>query len=179
MSYTSFFATRSDMINWLASAENEVELKYISSGHHSSPELEVFLTVSELPGLGVSSTGNHQDDGWYVFLRDAPVLSSEIHQEKYKRSVWRVGDPMAAVCLFPGGMYGEDCLVHGHFGTISGCDDDAAALKKTLRKHLQKVFTKNGSYYFGPEADALDERIRLIQLQTNEPESYDYKKQKR
>jgi len=175
MAYTSFFATRNDIILWLSLVEAECKLKYISSNFHVSSELEIIHHISDIPNLGISSSGNHQDDALYMFFHNTDILSQKILRND-SCYVWRVGNPLSAVCFYPGGMYGDVSLIHGHFGTIFGCDDEAVKLKKILRKYISKVFTKNGRYYFGPEANSLGANVRLIQVQVNEPIEFDYKK---
>jgi len=110
----------------------------------------------------------------YIFPHNTDILSQRVSRND-SSCVWRVGNPLSAVCFYPGGMFEDACLIHGHFGTILGCDDEAVKLKKVLRKCISKVFTKNGRYYFGPEANSLGDDVRLIQIHASEPIEYDYK----
>ena len=168
-----FFATKNDLHHNLKEFEQNISIAYIKYGNHESEKAHSFYTIDDLPDLGKNPSYDHNCGGYLVQTRDAGVLTREIVRPTGEIIYYVDQIQNASSLIFwPGGYWGDDCLIHGQAKVMHG-NDEAKKLYSHFSKYLIKGYKKYRSYYIGPEALALAGKCRYITISAKESKDYD------
>jgi hypothetical protein len=169
-----FFATRSDLEGVLAAVESQGPLIYVMAGIFDAPNKKVLRSGLEIPNLGMTTSGNQNQQQWYlvaeghrdVHAEEIPQRHGGVHYAVDQRS-----NPQS-VAFRPGGVFENRSVIAGQMGT-SSCDPVSAALLNLFVREFRKQFKRIKSYYVGAEAsELLDKGFRLT-ADTRSPLEYD------
>lgn len=150
----------------------EIKISFYSVKIHNNDMLNA-MDYWEIPHLGINISGDHQSESYFVLEKNVPISFERMEKEgNVWFSVGQYSNPDSIV-FWPGGRYDEKRLVRGHFGTISD-SDKSKGLMKMFEKVLKKYCKKIKGYYIGKQV-LEKEGLRLITIQVNQDEIYDFK----
>jgi hypothetical protein len=170
-----FFATKIDMFDNLKNLEKLRPIKYVKNGRYDSRNYIIYNSVDDFVNLGINVTGDHQSESYLVLDADVDVNSYAVKQVDdgdIKYFINQKGND-SSIVFWPGGFYGNDYLIHGHISTIHN-NDRSSGLYKYFSKAFVKGFKKVSGWYIGKEVFELSGKVRLITIQINQPEEYDF-----
>ena len=149
-----------------------VLLIYRSNPFVSFENILSIICADEFEHLGISITGDHNDNRFLVVDSDVEIVPRMLPGGYSIEAV----DYPCSIVFWTGGLYGTDCLVNGRIAAVH--DNDASTmLYKSFTDSFKKGFKRNRSYYIGPEALELAyaNKIRLITMSVNQSVEYDFK----
>ncbi len=151
-----------------------MEVKYYMAGSYDSKEIPEYSSLTEYEELGECRIGSHQTLSFLVLEKPTELVVREVKQLAggVKYFVDQYANP-DSILFFPGGFFGEECLICGHSGTVS-TTDSAKRLHSNYQKWIKKQCrTHVGRYYVSDAVRKLYGSVRLITMQTDEDEKYD------
>ncbi len=169
---TPFYATRSDLLDWLGGVSANRDLAVTEFGTFEESYVRT-RAIWHADQLGKSESGNHITDKIYLVHDISESIDvREVPQRRggVRYSIDQEMNPHT-VGLTAGGSFGENVVISGQLGIGTGDarSDELAAL---LLREMKKRFSKIKSYYVGAEAESLlDSGARLT---INETASREY-----
>ncbi len=172
-----FFMTKDDLLCMLTNVEKSINVKYIENKAYYSKDIPYLDSLIDYEYLGISRTGDHQRESFFVMEK-----ADEFHPEERRQFDGRMrylvdqSNHPDSVSLWLGGMYGDKFLVCGHIGTISS-SDKSKRIFNVFRKFIKaQCKYKAGRYYYSDEVNELsDKGVRLITINAQSPPEYDLK----
>lgn len=171
-----FFATQADLKALLGVVELQRKLQFVRAGlfDESDQKREITLLDSNL-GIAVKGDKNLEvrylvsDRATSVEIRAVPQYGGGT-----KFAIDQKSNPKTII-FWPGGVFGENCVIAGSAGTIS--DDEASlAIFKLFSKEIKRQFKKIQSFYVGKEAEGLLDKGWRLTSSLNSPPLYDLKR---
>ena len=163
MPQLQFFATKNDLLPVLESVEQKMALKYALTEHRPVDRAEIFLSVRDLPNLGVATHESASSCNQFLVVakeKDIYPRALPAFQGKPRFAFDQLENPETVV-LNPGGWWKGDILLYGMVGTASD-HPSSLNLMKLYASAIRKQYTKIKGYYVGAEAqDALKAGKRL------------------
>lgn len=158
-----FFATHSDIGLVLCAAESQRRLQYTQAGMFDTRVPHTVLSYTSIPSLGYSLTGDSNlDPFWIITDADSTIRVAAVPQRRGGMR-YRI-DPALnpeSVVMWPGGVYGESCIIAGQFATVMS-NKTSLELQVLLSRALRERFVSIRTYLVGPEAErCLDSGWRL------------------
>ena len=172
-----FFATADDLKLIGEFIDKEAELKGVEAGLFDSNRIKEHLSIKEISDLGIAEYGNSiLCKGYLITFKYTAIKIRTIKQNKggVKFAVDQAINP-DSIIFRGGGIYREDCVVGGEYGTISN-STNSIELCKVFSRAIRKYFKGIKGVYLGPEAEILlDKGWRLVQ-NIDSPLEYDFKR---
>ncbi|WP_108670428.1 hypothetical protein [Peribacillus acanthi] len=170
-----FFATKADLEKGLKELTFTRNVKYVRTGLFDNKEVPIYTSFSEIGDFGINHSGNHISESYLVLDQNIELQIREVHQQRggLKFAVdQRING--SSIVFWPGGMHKENFLICGHISTSSK-ENISLELYKDFRKKVLKGFKKIGSYYCGPEALQMKDKVRFITMGVHQDKIYDLK----
>lgn len=171
-----FFMTRDDLLHMLTRVEESIGVKYIENTAHYSRDIPILDSLTDYEYLGISRTGDHQSESFFVLEK-----FEELHPEERLQFDGRMrylvdqSNHPDSVALWLGGMYRDKFLVCGHMGTISA-SDKSKRLFNVFRKYIKSQCKyKSGRYCYSENVKEISDGVRLITINAKSPPEYDLK----
>jgi hypothetical protein len=148
-----FFATQSDLLEILASLEDEQPVKYVVAGMASLPSVVTFQSATDIDGLGVASSGDHaQEKTFLIAPAGTKVLAREVPQKRggvlfsfdQRKNVDTIG-------IRFGGRFDDQTLICGQLGPSTG-SPASDMLHALFLGELRRRFVRIKSYWVGRKA---------------------------
>ena len=165
-----FFATKNDLSSVLDSAEKKRQIKYVRTGLFRKPNPESFLRGMDIPDFGVAS--NESADSCDTFLvcdQNTEIRPREIRGQGYAFD--QLINPQT-ISFTPGGLWGDNVLLHGRFATASTAVPSLELLK-IFRSLVHKRFEKIKAFYVGKEASQMLEQGKRLTIAEQSPRAFD------
>lgn len=169
-----FFMTKDDLLCMLTNVEKSINVKYIENKAYYSKDIPYLDSLIDYEYLGISRTGDHQRESFFVMEK-----ADELHPEERRQFDGRMrylvdqSNRPDSVSLWLGGMYGDKFLVCGHIGTISSTDK-SKRIFNVFRKFIKaQCKYKSGRYYFSENVKGISDKIRLITINVGQSPEYD------
>jgi hypothetical protein len=158
-----FFATRRDLEGVLQAIESYHPVVYVKAGISRLPEVQRVSSGLDIPGLGVATAGDQNQQQWYLVTE--PRVEVEIESIPQRRGGMRFAIDQQknphSIAFRPGGVFKGKCIIPGQVGS---CSENIASkeLLNLFVKEFRRQFTRIKSYYVGEEAaQLLDSGFRL------------------
>ncbi|WP_437922455.1 hypothetical protein [Sphingobacterium sp. LRF_L2] len=170
-----FFSLLEDIENIIQDFESANEIQYYQTGLLDSKNIPTYYSVSDLPHVGYTLSGDwNRIDDYLIIKKNTSLNIDEVPQRKggVKFAVGQGNNPRS-IELKLGGIYREkeNVIVAGRLATISE-DPDSLEFFKLLSTKIKKEFKKIGAFYVGKSAEEkLKEGWRLV---TNEKSRKEY-----
>ena len=167
-----FFTLKEDLLEILSDIE---KIKYVKDEIYNKEEYITYKSITELEDLGINKTGDHNSPNYLVLYSTDPVISEGRRQINTGEIKYFLGQHMNknSIAFWPGGLYEENFLIHGHVSTISE-DEKSEELYKTFKKAFSKKCKKIHNWYFGKEALSIAKDVRLITIGIKQPKTNDF-----
>lgn len=150
-------------------------LKYVRCEHYRSWRIPVFRSISEIPDLGISASGNHARDAVYLVLSRLTPLRREWLIPEGERLTFAVNqaENRSSLLVSFGGKHGASTLVAGRIATLHGRGRSGRLYDQVLES-LTSGFVRQGAYWISPGAMALARQgWRLVTMDVRERVEYD------
>ena len=169
-SHVLFFATRNDLLPILEAAEKDREIKYVKFGASATPSQESFSTGAAIPRLGQPSyESSVASDTFLVCDRSEVIRPRQVSGPRYLFDQLVNPD---TISFTPGGLWGEDVLLHGRFATAS-TSKASLELMKLFRAVIRKRFKKIKAFYVGSEAEQMLDEGKRLTIAAQSPKTVD------
>lgn len=171
-----FFATKSDLLSILRLTEEKMPMKYIRTGGYSAAgAIEEYKSLMTYGDLGINKSGDHQNESFLVIrAEDSLALNDCCLLEGGRRYFVDQLKNEQSVVLWPGGIYGDKFLVHGHVGTIH-TNVTANKLYDVFQKAIKRQcnIKVNGFYISSDVLNLHRSGFRLITINVRQSPEYD------
>ena len=163
-----FFTLKEDLLEILSDIEEIKKVKYVKNGAYDKKEYVIYKSIAEFEDLGINRSGDHNSPLYLVLNLSDPIISEGVIQNKTREIKYFLGQHMNknSIAFWPGGLYEENFLIHGHVSTISD-DEKSEELYKIFKKAFSKKCKKIKNWYFGKEALSIAKDLDLF-LQSND-----------
>ena len=170
-----FFTLKEDLLEILSDIEEIKKVKYVKNGAYDKKEYVIYKSIAEFEDLGINRSGDHNSPLYLVLNLSDPIISEGVIQNKTREIKYFLGQHMNknSIAFWPGGLYEENFLIHGHVSTISD-DEKSEELYKIFKKAFSKKFKKIKNWYFGKEALSIAKDVRLITIGIKQPKTNDF-----
>lgn len=171
-----FFATKADLQYILQAVEAEFDTQYFKCGIFSSVEgIKQFDSMLDYADLGINKSGNHQSPSFLLMDKaDTMVPERHIFSSGTKFSVSQFGNPYS-VDVWPGGIYHDAYLMHGHVATIH-MNEKTKRMMNAFRKAVRKrSVAKKNRYYVCEDGMDLYGKMPFITIEAGENPGCDLK----
>jgi hypothetical protein len=173
------FATKADLLAGLLPFEAKYPVKYVPAESRSDPNIEAYLSVKDIPQLGMAPTDDiFMSMGYYVIEAEADFTIEKIVQ--FDGEIYYLAEVpgLRTILKFqPGGLFDADCLIASIVWTYTGTKETLSLFRRFVRaatKGFMPVHNEECKWWVGPEALTLYRRgVRLITLGAKEPPKYD------
>ncbi len=168
-----FFATKEALMEILQGVSAEIEVKYVSDKRYDRPVGIEYNDLSLYPQFGISCSGDHQSESFFVVEQDKEIIFKESKQRD-GTSKFYLGqdDNVDSIVLWPGGVYNDDSLISGHIGTISDSPISKKIFKAFQKNIKKRCKLKIGRYYIDDTLQSM-KKYRLVTMTVKEPLEYD------
>ena len=170
-----FFTLKEDLLEILSDIE---DIKYVKSEIYNKEEYITYKSITEFEDLGINRSGDHNSPIYLVLYSEDPIISEGRKQIDTGEIKYFLGQSHKrnrdSIAFWPGGLYEENFLIHGHVSTISD-DKKSEELYKIFKKAFSKKCKKIKNWYFGKEALLIAKDVRLITIDVNQNQLYDFK----
>jgi hypothetical protein len=167
-----FYATKSDLLSIFDMVDSG--LQYVRFGSCSVPNPETFLSGPDIPNLGIASSESAVAcDMFLVCDKTSKVIPCKFSTLKGEERFGfdQLNNPHTIV-FSPGGLWGNDVLLHGRVATVS--DHEASIrLMKLFGSAIRKKFTKVRAFYVGPDALEMLKRGKRLTIAAQSPRRFD------
>src|SRR5713101_6531804 len=161
-----FFGTKTDLLPVLDSAEKEQGIKYVRFGSFDKPVSESFVRGADIPDLGIASSQSASNCATFLVCdQNTEVRPRQIRGHGYAFD--QLGNP-DTITFDPGGLWGDDVLLHGRFATASTAAPSIELLK-LFRSLVRKRFEKIKAFYVGKEASQMLARGKRLTIAAQSP----------
>jgi hypothetical protein len=170
------FGIKADFEMLLQTIESSRELQFVRAGLFDVPDPNRMLTLLD-SNLGIAVKGDNNLEARYLVadrMESIKVRPVPQYGGGMKYAIDQKNNPKTIV-FWPGGMFGETCVIAGNVGTIS--DDEASlAIFKLFSKEIKRQFEKIKSFHVGKEAGGLLNKGWRLTSSVKSPRSYDLKR---
>ena len=164
-----FFATKSDLLSAIATAEQSCAVSYVECGLFDLPDRPRFASLAAAQSGTPSQSG-----GWFLVLTQNAACSVRPVPQR-RRNIKYAIDQKAnpgTVAIQPGTNVGELDLVAGQIGTVHA-DESALMLLELFQAAIKRSFTQIKSFWVGPEANVRLANGARLMPNVNSPNAYD------
>lgn len=175
MKYIHFYATAADVLPVLRRIENGRLLKYVQTGKRMTIHRPIFLSCTDIPNIGISSSPTGSNSITYmVSPREIKNTMYEFQNEEGQlRWLLANGDNPDSVLLTMAGLWKSSILLPGKMTTLHETSNAQQIMKQYLAALKAERFKKFGVYWFGTGAiEMLKAGRRLVQAEQS-PSSFD------
>jgi hypothetical protein len=169
-----FYATRDDLIPWLASVERALPVDYVRMANSPVGTAQAYAMAADIPALGhASSPSAGTGERFLVVRKSHRVVVRRVAADdgRTRYCFDQLANP-DSITFAPGGLYGTDVLLHGGVATASQ-SADSLALMKVFAKPLRASFRRIKAYWVGPEAEALLDGGARLTISAHAPTDFD------
>ena len=174
-----FYATREDLLDVLLPLEEKYGFTYATMGAYVKPEIEVFQSLSQITGLGVSPHGKRYGVKSYLLAMSKAEISV---QEKVTSCANRdcfywldTSSNPDALALYPSGIFSPTTLLDGRLYAASE-SGASIALFKLIAKEIKRKFERVKAYWLGRQAAKLLDSGGRLAMDIDTPAEYDLKR---
>lgn len=170
----NLFAVESDMKLLLLELESVISIKYVRAGISDEPLVEIFTSVSEIPGLGEAHSPDQAQCPIFLILPSNTTVNVEPIEQRRGGVRYALDQRKnsASLALRLGGVFAECCVIAGQVGTCSD-DPNSVELMRVVTRLTTKHFKRIRSYFVGPGAKELMEQGYRLTADARMPKEYD------
>ena len=169
-----FFATKEDLGPVLAAVERVLPIDYVRMDNYRTGVVDSYASVADIPNLGQAPTDSAgTSDEYLVVMKGRKVKTESVRGEdgRMRHLVDQLLNP-SSITFAPGGLWGNDVLLHGRFATVH--DDEASlALMNQCAEALRKSFRKLKAYWVGAEAERLLDSGKRLTISAQASRDFD------
>jgi hypothetical protein len=169
------FATKADLEKLLQAIESKQELQFVRAGLFDSPTLNRVTTLLNDTNLGIATKGDNNHETRYLVAGQKESIKIETVPQHGGGTKYAIGSQKVnpkTIIFWPGGVFGETCVIAGSAGTISE-DEASLAIFKLFSKEIKQQFSKIKSFYVGKEAGELLDKGWRLTSSVKSPPLYD------
>jgi hypothetical protein len=154
----------------LEAVENAKGIRYVRCGRSDTDVAKCYSTVTALPDLGKASAASAVNCTTFLICHRTEVIRArDLAGPVY------VFDQLLnpnAVTFTPGGLWGDDILLHGRFASVSN-DAFSAELLRLVRSLIRKQFKKIKAFYVGQAAERMLDSGKRLTMAVQSPRTFD------
>ena len=170
-----FFLTKKDLELITKEFETRESVKYIKSGNHNTADIKEIKKFCEFENMGIKMHDDHQTESFLVIKEENELFLEKfylVNTGEIKYAVYQ-RENLESIVFWPGGLYKDNYLIHGHTSTIHN-NDVSKRLLSNLEKSIRKYSKKINGYYIGEDAMTLYGKVRFITIYSGQKEEFDF-----